>query len=94
MEGGGETPHSEVFIMRSKDFLSAADPTQATWETLPLGERGRQDQSRLALGEEPHIFQTDPADPQQVMMLWRTETGIIACSISKDGGNTLADRRP
>lgn len=91
VEGGGETPQSEVFIMRSKDFLPAADPAEATWETLPLGERGLQYPSRLALGEEPHIFQTDPADPQQVMVLWRTETGIIACSYSEDGGEQFTE---
>ncbi len=91
VEGGGETPNSEVFIMRSKDFLTADDRAEATWETLPLGDRGLQHRSRLALGEEPHIFQTDPADPQQVMVAWRTETGILACSTSQDGGEHFTE---
>lgn len=91
VEGGGETPHSEVFIMRSKDFLTVADPANATWETLPHGERGLQYPSRLALGEEPHIFQTDPTDPQQVMVAWRTEAGIIACCTSQDGGEHFTE---
>ncbi len=91
VEGGGETPNSEVFIMRSKDFLKANDPAEATWETLPLGDRGLQYDSRLSLGEEPHIFQTDPADPDKVMVVWRTEAGILACCTSSDGGETFTE---
>lgn len=86
VEGGGETPNSEAFIMRSKDFLKVENPALATWETLPYGDRGLQYDSRLVLGEEPHIFQTDPADPNQVMVVWRTEAGILAYCSSSDGG--------
>ncbi|MEM8858935.1 MAG: sialidase family protein [Chloroflexota bacterium] len=91
VEGGGETPNSEAFIMRSKDFLKVDDPADATWETLPRGDHGLQYDSRLALGEEPHIFQTDPTDPNRVMVVWRTESGILACSTSSDGGEHFSE---
>eukprot|EP00518_Triparma_eleuthera_P022005 CAMPEP_0197563954 /NCGR_PEP_ID=MMETSP1320-20131121/29614_1 /TAXON_ID=91990 /ORGANISM="Bolidomonas sp., Strain RCC2347" /LENGTH=72 /DNA_ID=CAMNT_0043125831 /DNA_START=69 /DNA_END=284 /DNA_ORIENTATION=- len=48
-EGGGETPESEVFFMRSKDLLSKDDPGEATWETLPKGDVGLFWKSRLRL---------------------------------------------
>ncbi|GMI02626.1 hypothetical protein TrVE_jg13806 [Triparma verrucosa] len=89
VEGGGETPNSEVFIMRSRDLLEKEDPGDAEWETLPRGEKGLQWDSRLKLGEEPHIFQVDNDDPNQVMVLWRTEVGIIAHCFSSDGGETF-----
>ena len=59
-EGGGETPGSEAFFLRSKDFLRVADPAAATWETLPGGDLGlAAADTRLLLGEEPHILQVD-----------------------------------
>ena len=42
-DGNGESYGSEVFIMRSKDLLQLHEfdkPHEATWETLPKGEKG------------------------------------------------------
>ena len=42
-DGNGESYGSEVFIMRSKDLLELHDldkPQEATWETLPKGDKG------------------------------------------------------
>ena len=54
-----------------------------------MEQKGLQWDSRLKLGEEPHIFQVDNDDPNQVMVLWRTEVGIIAHCFSSDGGETF-----
>jgi len=84
-EGGGETPGSEVFFMRSKNVL--VSPDHATWETLPNSDKGLQSPSgRLVLGEEPHIMQVDSKNPRRVFALWRCEVGRIACTYSSDGG--------
>jgi hypothetical protein len=94
-EGGGETPGSEVFFMRSRDLLKFAlfadskdeDLQKATWETLPLGDRGLQaPEGKLALGEEPHIIQVGTDNPHRLMSFWRCEVGKIACTYSNDGG--------
>ena len=42
-DGNGESYGSEVFIMRSKDLLKLHEvdkPQEATWETLPKGDKG------------------------------------------------------
>ena len=49
-DGNGESYGSEVFIMRSKDLLKLHDldkPQEATWETLPKGDKGMSDQSTI-----------------------------------------------
>jgi len=96
-EGGGETHNSECWIMRSKDLLNKMDhPSTATWETLPRGEHGLQcttdlpSQPSFRLGEEPHIFQVDNNDAQQVMLIWRNEIGNLSCAYSSDGGETFS----
>ena len=46
--------------MRSPDLVKLAQEgkmEEATWETLPRGERGLQTRQGLLLGEEPHILQ-------------------------------------
>ena len=42
VDGAGETPHSEVFFLRSPNFLEVDDLTEAVWETLPEGDTGLQ----------------------------------------------------
>ena len=59
-DGNGESYGSEVFLMRSRDLLrldGEGRPEEATWETLPYGERGLQTRRGLLLGEEPHVVQ-------------------------------------
>eukprot|EP00940_MAST-03C_sp_MAST-3C-sp2_P002717 g2717.t1 len=86
-EGGGETHGSEVFFMRSRDFLRVESPRDATWETLPEGDVGLQaPKGAFMLGEEPHVMQADSCDPHRLFCLWRCEVGRIACSYSSDGG--------
>lgn len=87
-DGAGETPGSEVFFLRSSDLLTVEDPTQATWETLPLGDVGLQaPDGELALGEEPHVMAVGN-QPGRLFCLWRAETGRLAASYSGDGGET------
>ena len=46
--------------MRSTDLVRLAQEGKmedATWETLPKGERGLQTRQGLLLGEEPHVIQ-------------------------------------
>ena len=46
--------------MRSSDLVRLAKEGKmedATWETLPRGERGLQTRQGLLLGEEPHVIQ-------------------------------------
>ena len=46
--------------MRSSDLVRLAmvgKMEDATWETLPRGERGLQTHQGLLLGEEPHVIQ-------------------------------------
>ena len=59
-DGNGESYGSEVFLMRSRDLLrlhSQGRAEEASWETLPHGERGLQTPRGLLLGEEPHLLQ-------------------------------------
>lgn len=100
VEGAGETPGSEVFVLRSRDLLdlAAADTgdgemlSRATWETLPLGDRGlTAPGGELSLGEEPHVLAVDDARPERLVCLWRAETGRLAACYSDDGGETWDD---
>ena len=59
-DGNGESYGSEVFLMRSADLVELASGgrmAEATWETLPRGEKGLQTERGLRLGEEPHLVQ-------------------------------------
>ena len=88
-DGGGETPNSEVFFLRSRNLLSVANPQDAIWETLPLGDVGlKPPGGELALGEEPHIVAIGAHWPGRVFTLWRTETGKLAAAYSSDGGES------
>ena len=85
-DGAGETAHSEVFFLCSKDFLHCEDPTTATWKTLPEGDAGLcAPGGALALGEEPHVLSVGKI-PGRLFSLWRTETGKLAASYSSDSG--------
>ena len=85
-DGAGETPNSEVFFLRSRDLLHLSDPMQATWETLPEGDRGlRAPGGALSLGEEPHVVSVGHV-AGRLLSLWRTETGKLAAAYSSDGG--------
>ena len=88
-DGGGETPNSEVFFLRSRNLLAAANPQDAIWETLPLGDVGlKPPGGELSLGEEPHIVAIGAHRPGRVFSLWRTETGQLAAAYSSDGGES------
>ena len=88
-DGAGETPGSEVFFLSSPDLLDLDDPTRATWETLPRGDRGLQAPGgALRLGEEPHVLSVSDHRPLRLFCLWRTETGRLAAAYSNDGGET------
>ena len=87
-DGNGESYGSEVFLMRSRDLLrlhSQGRPEEATWETLPHGERGLQTGRGLLLGEEPHLLQIQGP---RLLCVWRTELGCLDCSYSQDYGET------
>ena len=87
-DGNGESYGSEVFLMRSKDLLrlhSEGRPEEASWETLPHGQRGLQTPRGLLLGEEPHVIQI--AGPR-LLCVWRTELGCFDCRYSEDYGET------
>ncbi|MEY2754169.1 MAG: hypothetical protein RJB65_527 [Actinomycetota bacterium] len=89
VDGAGETPGSEVFVLRSRDLLAVDDLSTATWETLPLGEHGlTAPGGELSLGEEPHVLAVDDATPGRLFCLWRAETGRLAATYSGDGGET------
>lgn len=86
-DGAGETPGSEVFLLRSRDLLHVDDVGDATWETLPHGDVGLQAPSgELSLGEEPHVLQVGAPHADRLCCLWRTETGRLAAAYSDDGG--------
>ena len=87
-DGNGESYGSEVFLMRSRDLLrlhSQGRAEEASWETLPHGERGLQTPRGLLLGEEPHLLQI--AGPR-LLCFWRTELGCFDCRYSEDYGET------
>lgn len=89
VDGAGETPGSEVFLLRSRDLLEVDDLSNATWETLPLGEHGLTSPGgELSLGEEPHVLAVDDTMPGRLFCLWRAETGRLAATYSDDGGDT------
>lgn len=90
-DGAGETPGSEVFLLRSPNLLHVEDLDDAVWETLPSADVGLQAPGgALALGEEPHVLQPVEDRPDRLLCLWRTEVGRIAASHSDDGGRTWA----
>ena len=87
-DGNGESYGSEVFLMRSKDLLqlhSQGRPQDATWETLPRGDRGLQTPRGLLLGEEPHVLQIEGP---RLLCIWRTELGCFDCRYSEDYGES------
>ena len=87
-DGNGESYGSEVFLMRSRDLLllhSQGRPEEATWETLPRGERGLQTPRGLLLGEEPHVLQIEGG---RLLCIWRTELGCFDCRYSSDYGES------
>ena len=90
-DGNGESYGSEVFFMRSRDLLrlhGEGRPRDATWETLPRGERGLQTDRGLLLGEEPHVVQISGP---RLLCLWRTELGFLDSRYSDDYGETWDD---
>ena len=87
-DGNGESYGSEVFLMRSRDLLRLHEegrPEEASWETLPHGERGLQTPRGLLLGEEPHLVQLAGA---RLLCFWRTELGCFDYRLSQDYGET------
>lgn len=88
-DGNGESYGSEVFFLRSQDLLhlhqSGQDPAQASWETLPLGDRGLQTGRGLFLGEEPHVLQVYG---KRLFCLWRNELGFLDSAYSENYGET------
>eukprot|EP00929_Paragymnodinium_shiwhaense_P108154 TRINITY_DN74478_c0_g1_i1.p1 TRINITY_DN74478_c0_g1~~TRINITY_DN74478_c0_g1_i1.p1 ORF type:complete len:729 (-),score=145.37 TRINITY_DN74478_c0_g1_i1:138-2324(-) len=88
-DGNGESYGSEVFLMRSKDLVAmhftGEHPINASWETLPKGDRGIQTRRGLHLGEEPHVIQLAG---KELLCFWRTELGILDSAISEDYGET------
>ena len=90
--------------MRSPDLVRLAQEGKmedATWETLPRGERGLQTRQGLLLGEEPHVLQVIGCVPHKVnrsqvsgprlMAFWRNELGFLDCRYSNDYGDTWSD---
>ena len=87
-DGNGESYGSEVFMMRSRDLLrlhGEGRPEEATWETLPHGDRGLQTPRGLLLGEEPHLIHLAGS---RLLCVWRTELGCLDCRWSEDYGET------
>ncbi len=84
-DGAGETPGSEVFLLRSRDLLTVDDSARATWETLPTGDVGLRAPAG-ELGEEPHVL----AVGHRLLVVWRTEMGKLASAVSTDGGETFS----
>ena len=90
-DGNGESYGSEVFFMRSKDLLklhTEDNPQEATWETLPHGDKGLQTDRGLLLGEEPHVLQLSGP---KLLCFWRTELGFLDSRYSFDYGETWKD---
>ena len=81
-DGNGESYGSEVFFMRSTDLVRLAQEGKmedATWETLPKGERGLQTRQGLLLGEEPHVIQVINRIPYHELFpgQWAEADGIL-----------------
>ena len=66
--------------MRSPDLVRLAKEgkmADATWETLPKGERGLQTRQGLLLGEEPHVIQVICPTPFLFSGQWAEADGIL-----------------
>lgn len=89
--GEGFMTSSQGVLVRSDNFLTVADPAQATWVTLPDGEIGL----RTPPGGGP------VSDEQNYSVLsdgsfycvYRTIDGHPACTYSRDGGHTWSTPR-
>ena len=93
VDGAGETPHSEAFILRGSGLVEAVRSRNDSalddieWTTLPDGDRGLQSPiGPLQLGEEPHVLEVGTS-PGRLLMLWRTDGGYLAGAYTSDGGH-------
>ncbi|CAD7941225.1 unnamed protein product [Amoebophrya sp. A25] len=86
-DGNGESYGSEVFVVRSRNFLEKHKTEklfEIEFEVFPRGTvSGLQTPRGLLLGEEPHIMQISGA---KMLLVWRTELGFLDSCVSFDYG--------
>jgi hypothetical protein len=84
--GEGWFTSSEGGLLRSADILTASNPLEASWVTLPEGEHGVRSPEGGGPVAEEHSFVTLSDD--SLFTVFRTIDGHSACSYSRDGGKS------
>jgi len=84
--GEGWFTRSEGGLLKSAALLSAADPLEAAWETLPLGEKGIRSPEGGGTVAEEHSFTT--LSDGSFFTVFRTIDGHAACAYSRDQGES------
>lgn len=91
--------HGEGWFFRSDNILYEADISKIDWQMLPDGEYGVRSAELGSVQEEHNIVALSNGD---LYCAYRTATGYVACSYSRDGGHswskpkiaTFANGRP
>jgi hypothetical protein len=76
--------HSEACFLRSDNLLTAVDPEQVHWETLPAGDYGLSAPEGL-VAEEPSLVSLSDAS---LYCTYRSNSGFACHAYSRDGGYT------
>ena len=84
--GHGFFTRSEGVLLRSRDLLATADPSRASWETLPEGDSGLRTPPGGGLIAEEQCFV--PLSDGSLFAVYRSIDGHPVCSRSTDGGRS------
>jgi hypothetical protein len=81
----------ESWVIHSDNLLSEPDPAKIRWQLLPEGEEGIHSPDLGDVQEEQNI---EVLSDGSLYMVLRTEIGVVAHTISRDGGRTWTIPQP
>jgi hypothetical protein len=81
----------EGWVYRSDNILAEKDPAKLRWDLLPEGDRGIRLPEFGSVQEEHNLV---PLSDGSLYCVYRTTMGLVAESVSRDGGRTWSTPRP
>ncbi len=90
---------TEGWVLESMNLLTESDPTLHVWRLLQMGNTGPTEawkglhSDALGDSQQEHDI-TLLADPCNLVICSRTNSGVVAISYSSDGGNTWSEPEP
>jgi hypothetical protein len=81
----------EGWVYRSDNILAEKDPAKLRWDLLPEGDRGIRLPEFGSIQEEHNLV---PLSDGSLYCVYRTTMGLVAESVSRDGGRTWSTPRP